>query len=79
MSRRAKLLEKMRTDPGGIRFAEVVALLLAEGFVRSNAKGSHRIFRRPADGRIVTLVKPHGGRKTCHAKEIRKMLAELGR
>ena len=33
MSRREKLIEKMRRTPGSIRFAEVEALLRHQGFV----------------------------------------------
>lgn len=78
MSRREKLVDKMRTNPGNIRFSEVVALLQHEGFVLFNSRGSHRTFHR-ADGRLLTIVRPHGGRKTCHPDDIRKILEALGR
>jgi predicted RNA binding protein YcfA (HicA-like mRNA interferase family) len=78
MSRREKLLGKMRASPGAIRFSEVEALLRHEGFVLFNARGSHRTFHR-ADGRLLTIVRPHGGRKTCHPDDIRKILEALAR
>lgn len=76
MSRREKLLQKMRNTPGNIRFAEVQALLRYEGFVLFNRRGSHCTYHR-ADGRVLTLVRPHGHHKTCFAEDIRKLLEAL--
>ena len=51
MSRREKLIEKMRRTPGSIRFAEVEALLRHQGFVLFNTRGSHRTYHSmPAAG-----------------------------
>lgn len=77
MTRRDKLIEKMRSSPGNIRFSAVDALLKYEGFVLFNQRGSHCTYHR-ADERIVTIVKPHGGRKTCHPSDIRRLLRVLG-
>lgn len=78
MSQRAKLIVKMRNTPGQIRFARVDALLRHEGFVLFNKRGSHRTYHH-ADGRLITIVVPHGSRKTCHPNDIRKLLEMLGR
>jgi predicted RNA binding protein YcfA (HicA-like mRNA interferase family) len=76
MSRRQKLLDKMRLRPKSIRFADVEALLRYEGFVLFNQRGSHLSFHR-ADGRLLTIVRPHGKEKTCHPADIRKLLEAL--
>lgn len=76
MSRRAKLIEKMRNSPGSIRFSEVDALLRYEGFVLFNQRGSHCSYHR-ADGRLITIVRPHGQRTTCHPLDVRKLLEVL--
>jgi predicted RNA binding protein YcfA (HicA-like mRNA interferase family) len=76
LSRRTKLIESMRTSPGNIRFAQVEALLKYEGFVLFNSRGSHRTYHH-ADGRLMTIVRPHGRRKTCHPADIRKLLEVL--
>jgi len=78
MSRREKLLDKMRRSPQGIRFGEVQALLRHEGFVLFNRRGSHCTYHR-ADGRLLTIVRPHGKRKTCHPDDIRRLLEALQR
>jgi predicted RNA binding protein YcfA (HicA-like mRNA interferase family) len=77
MTQREKLLEKMRNSPANIRFGEVDALLRYEGFVLFNQRGSHRTYHH-ADGRLITIVVPHGRRKTCHVADIRKLLKVLG-
>lgn len=78
MGRREKLLQKMRTTPADIRFSEVEALLRYERFVLFNRRGSHCTFHR-ADGRVLTIVRPHGRRKTCHSSDIQKLLEALDR
>ncbi len=40
MTRREKLIEKMRNSPGSIRFNEVNALLKHSGFVLFNQRGA---------------------------------------
>jgi predicted RNA binding protein YcfA (HicA-like mRNA interferase family) len=76
MTRREKLIERMRREPGSVRFPEVDALLRYEGFVPFNARGSHRTYHN-ADGRLLTLVRPHGGRTHGHPADIRKLLELL--
>ncbi len=78
MGRREKLIEKMHRSPKNIRFAEVQALLRFEGFVLFNQRGSHCTYHR-ADGRLLTIVRPHGKRKTCHPEDIHKILEALER
>jgi predicted RNA binding protein YcfA (HicA-like mRNA interferase family) len=78
VNRRGKLLQKMRNSPTGVRFAEVVALLRIEGFVLFNRRGSHCTFHRE-DGRLLTIVRPHGSRNTCHPADIRKLLEAIER
>jgi predicted RNA binding protein YcfA (HicA-like mRNA interferase family) len=77
VSRRAKLLEKMGKTPANIRFAQVNALLRHEGFVVFNKRGSHRAYHH-TDGRLITIVVPHGNRKTCHRDDIQRLLEVLG-
>lgn len=77
MSRRDKLLNNMQSTPGAVRFASVDALLRHEGFILFNQRGSHCTYHR-ADGRVLTIVKPHGQRKTCSPTDVRKILEALG-
>ncbi len=76
MSRREKLRAKMEANPGNVRFHQADSLLRQLGFVLFNQRGSHCTYHR-ADGRVLTIVKPHGGRKTCHPADIRRLLEFL--
>ncbi len=66
----------MRRSPLTIRFGQVETLLRRLGFVLFNSRGSHRTYHN-ADGRTLTIVRPHGRHKTCHPQDIRKLLAVL--
>ena len=76
MSRREKLLARMETNPRGIRFGAVEALLRYEGFVLFNQRGSHCTYHGPG-GQVITIVRPHGRRTTCHPADIQKLLSGL--
>jgi predicted RNA binding protein YcfA (HicA-like mRNA interferase family) len=53
-----KLLEKMRANPEGWRFAQVERILLAHGFVFQNQRGSDRIYKHPSGRRL--FISYHG-------------------
>jgi len=73
MTRREKLIERMRLSPGSLRFSELEALLRHEGFVLFNARGSHRLYHHAA-GRLVVLVRPHGGSTPCPPSAVHTLL-----
>ena len=78
MARRDKLYQMMRETLAKVRFTEVEALLRYEGFILFNSRGSHRTYHRE-DGRLLTVVRPHGKRRTCHPSDIRRILEALER
>ena len=78
VSKRDRLIQRMRTVPHDIRFGEIDALLRQEGFVLFNQRGSHCSYHK-ADGRVITVVRPHGRHKTCHPADVRRLLEVLGR
>ena len=77
MSRRDKLLERMRSTPATTRFSQLQALLGYERFTVINTRGSHFTYQH-SDGRLLVIVRPHGKRKTCHPRDVRKVLEVLG-
>ena len=77
VSRRDRLIARMHASPHDIRFSEVEALLRTEAFVLFNRRGSHCSYHC-SDGRLLTIVHPHGGRNTCHPAYIRRLLEVLG-
>ena len=77
MSQREKLLAKMRRAPGSIRFAEIDALLKSYDFVLFNSRGSPHAYHH-VDGLTITIVRPHGNKKTCNPRDVRRLLEILG-
>jgi predicted RNA binding protein YcfA (HicA-like mRNA interferase family) len=51
-------------------------LLRHEGFVLFNQRGSHCSYHH-SDGRVITVVRSHGQRRTCHPADINKLLELL--
>ena len=73
-----QLAENQREiDDIAFRFAEVQALLRDQGFVLFNTRGSHRTYH-DASGRVLTIARPHGSRKTCDPDDIKTLLEVLG-
>ena len=72
-----KNLSKIKQNPRGVRFKELEEIILGSGFKCVNIRGSHYVYRK--GGRILTVVKPHGGHKHCHwldVKDVIKVLEE---
>jgi predicted RNA binding protein YcfA (HicA-like mRNA interferase family) len=47
VSKKRKRLETIRNNPKGVRFADLVALLISVGFVAVRQAGSHAIYQHP--------------------------------
>ncbi len=72
MTKRSKLLARLKNSPTDASFAEIEKLLLDDGFVLDRVTGSHHIFRR--DG--ITFVIPVHKRKV-KAIYVRRVLEIL--
>jgi predicted RNA binding protein YcfA (HicA-like mRNA interferase family) len=73
MSSIEKLKQRLRSNPQGIRYADLVRVLKDLGFEETRCRGSHHIFRR-AGGPPILIVKPHGGRNLCAVVDVKKVL-----
>lgn len=81
MSKLQKLKRKLRENPRGIRFTELVRVLKALGYEESRSQGSHHVYRPAGSGPSILIVKPHGGSRFCARVDIEKvvkLLAEEG-
>jgi predicted RNA binding protein YcfA (HicA-like mRNA interferase family) len=65
----------MKQNPKGIRFEELERVILGSGFKRVNIRGSHHVYKR--GGKILTVVKPHGGHKHCHWLDVKDTIRIL--
>lgn len=61
MSKKAKLIQKLTSEPKGFTWAEATSLMRACGFILLNARGggSGRMFRHEVTGQKVRLHEPH--------------------
>jgi predicted RNA binding protein YcfA (HicA-like mRNA interferase family) len=63
VSRKQKLLARVRGNPHGVSFDELVRLAEAVGFVLARTQGSHHIFSHPRRGiPLVNLQRSNDGK-----------------
>ena len=77
MTKRQKLIDKIKANPHKVRFAQLELLLFSDNFVRVSRRGSHIAYRHK-DGRTVVMVRPHGQRKECCQSDVFKVIKVLG-
>jgi predicted RNA binding protein YcfA (HicA-like mRNA interferase family) len=70
-----KLVRRMRNSPAGVRYDEVVRVLLALGWVPfPGGDGSHQRFDAPGGGRFMVVVRPHGRRRHVSPRAVTEVL-----
>ncbi len=74
MSKKEKLLAKMRRLPPTARFEDVETLLKLYGFKESRSNGSHHVFKKEGCGRLTV---PKLGGKMVKREYIKQVLQEL--
>lgn len=75
MDRTKKLIQDMGVNPRNVRFTEAQRVLEAYSWTVDNIVGSHYTFLKGK--RRLVLIKPHGGRKTLHPKDVKKVLQAI--
>ena len=77
MTKREKLLDRLKQSPHNVTFADIRKLLESEAFVLDRVTGSHHIFRK-AD--IVFVVPVHQNRvKAVYVKRVIEIIEEYGK
>lgn len=75
MTKAAKIRAKIAAGDGNLRFEQLDAYLISIGATRRQPS-SHVVYLLPAGG-MVTIVKPHGGRKTVAVRYVRNLHEQL--
>ena len=75
VSRIQKLKRKLRQNPRGIHFNELVRVLESLGYKEARSSGSHHVFRPAGPGPSILVVKPHGGRSLCAMADVERVIA----
>ena len=76
MVKKQNPLIKLRTSKSNIRFEELVKTLLSLGYREQNVIGSHHIFGKSGCLQLL-IVKPLGNKKTCHPRDVNKVIKVL--
>jgi len=73
MSRREKLLIKLRNSPRGVRFEELAKLLEWYGFELRRVKGSHYSYKCGSHNIVVVRRRHH-----VHSEAVKEVLRIIG-
>lgn len=73
VSKKAKLLDAVKTNPAGVRFSDLVRLLEAVGYKFSRQVGSHRIYVHPDASVPIVNIQDAGG--TAKRYQVEQVLA----
>lgn len=77
MTKREKLLEKIKQSPNNVTFNQVRKLLEAESFQLERIAGSHHIFRKKD---IIFAIPVHRNRvKTVYVKRVIELIEDYGK
>ena len=72
----AKTLVRAHNNPANVRFADLLTLVEALGYVeRRRADGSHRLFKHPVTGHVLNLQPRRDGK--AKAYQVRQLLAAV--
>ena len=77
MSSKLKRLEKIKRNPKGVKFREIVSLLKAFGVVLERVSGSHYIFTHPAWDGILNIQNQGGEAKPYQIRQAIKAIEEV--
>jgi len=77
MSRAAKLLLRLQAGHP-LSFPELIYVAEAIGFVLARQKGSHRIYRHAATGRLLNLQPDGKDAKRYQVDQLRAIIEETG-
>ena len=76
MVKKNNQLVRLKKNKTNIAFSELSQILRNEGYVEQSIKGSHYIFGEKGNLPIM-IVKPHGGKKSCHPMDVNKVIKIL--
>lgn len=74
----AELLERARRNPAGLRFAELCSLAECHGWVFTRQRGSHRLFERLGDARLMNFQEDRGMAKPYQVRQLLRALDDEG-
>ncbi|MBI5591966.1 MAG: type II toxin-antitoxin system HicA family toxin [Deltaproteobacteria bacterium] len=77
MTQKEKLHEKIKNNPGNVRFDDAVNWLVSWGFTERAGKGSHAVFTHPGYNGKLTFQSVNGMAKAYQIKQALKAIKEI--
>ena len=75
MSKREKLLERLKNNQNDVTFAQIETLLRQENFVLERISGSHHVFKKKS---TIFVVPVHKNKvKSVYVKRVIELIEEL--
>lgn len=78
MTRREKLLARIRNNPRGVRFEEACNAAEAIGFARAGGRGSHVVYARTGEPVILNFQNRGGNVPPYQARRLIEMMDKYG-
>lgn len=78
MSKKEKLLKKIRNNPRVVRFEELDKILIGVGFERSQPKGGSSHYTYTLEDKLITIPYKRPHVKVVYVKAVIRILEDLG-
>ncbi len=70
MTKKEKLIDRIKNNPKGVRFGDLCKLALIYGFEEKGGKGSHRVFTKKGITEIINLQNVGGEAKPYQVRQL---------
>ena len=71
-----ELLTNARNNPKGVRFVDACALATCFGWVFARSRGSHHIYKRPAQMKVMVFQDANGMAKDYQVRQLLRAIDE---
>lgn len=78
MTKLAKLLDAIASNPKDVRFTDACKAAVALGFVHKGGAGSHRAFARPGEPMLLNFQNRNGAIPPYQARQLIAMIEKYG-
>jgi len=78
MVKKTKLLTRILNNPGNVKFANLVKIVMAFGFEHDRTNGGHHIFCHPHIPELINLQEVKGKAKPYQVKQFIALVERYG-
>lgn len=78
MTKKEKLIDRIRNNPKGVRFEDACKLAMLYGFEEKGGKGSHRVFAKKGVKEIINFQNVGGEAKPYQVRQLLMIIERYG-